>query len=927
MKKKCEHFVRAGTGEGMRKILFSIFLFLMLSSAASATYDDVERYPTGSYTNYWTYTSTSASEYYSASVIADPTLAENHVLKIRVLARAMYPASGTAAALTSNSNVTFNINYISFIMDTCYYSGGNIKLRYLKPDGTQIFEWAPSSTWESGHKYEFIKSGDTTIQIYEDGVFVTSVYTSVPWEDNVRIQFYIFANSGEAYAYIDDITDTSMIGTPPRITESVDNFVYTWSAQLMRSYLDSDYTVSLYSLTNSENSGLVRTWNIPEGDNASTSEYGYVSIPRHSIIGNNFGLYLLEMTRDGEILADTYFMYDSLSNPIGYPETLFMGTADVSADIRDTANNGGLIRPGGSVYLYAEDGEGTGKYPVSFELKNTPYNFRAEFKSVYGNELINSSTVTFKSLTNNYFVSVDGKSLSPSKAAGTLTFSGNVTDGETVTVGSDVYEFESSGGVAGSNIQVNIGENVSVSASNLAAKINANGTEAVSASSELAVVTITADDFGSTGNNIATTETCANAEFEAVKLSGGDDGSTVTSDTWSYELTDWTNYTSHVFQFSPDLTQPGVYGYVKDLSTEQPLHGAKVTISNDTSSQIVTTDETGFYYLTEGMAINSAYTISAARSGYLATDKFAISTKASATSRKDLYMDPVASDGSGIYYSPHYVRFVVTDKYLFERYSGANVTISGTNATTTTQMTGADGVCGFLMTESTRYAINTVYGSINQTDYITPTENSYFIILDAVGASLLPTSQFYETCNITITKNEVNSSHATITATYSDTGTGTNSVYFVLGQTYSNNNTLNVMETSNVGTGNMTYTFTVQDYVGEDYVIKAVVNHDSFGYVEKYYGINFPGSALPFKGNMIIALVVLVFFVVAMQWGKADAHMGAVLICGLGWWFYYLDIFEKLGSATNTVIGVGLGLATVYAVLSMINKKRDEGGI
>ena len=47
------------------------------------------------------------------------------------------------------------------------------------------------------------------------------------------------------------------------------------------------------------------------------------------------------MTRDGEILADTYFMYDSLSNPIGYPETLFMGTADVSADIRDTANNGG----------------------------------------------------------------------------------------------------------------------------------------------------------------------------------------------------------------------------------------------------------------------------------------------------------------------------------------------------------------------------------------------------------------------------------------------------------------------------------------------------------------------------------------------------------------------------------------------------------
>jgi len=255
------------------------------------------------------------------------------------------------------------------------------------------------------------------------------------------------------------------------------------------------------------------------------------------------------------------------------------------------------------------------------------------------------------------------------------------------------------------------------------------------------------------------------------------------------------------------------------------------------------------------------------------------------------------------------------------------VTISGTNVTTTTQTTGTDGACSFQMTESTRYAVNTMYGSINQTDYITPTENSYYIILDATGTSLLPTSQFYEVCNITITKNEVNSSHATITATYNDTGTGTNSVYFVLGQTHENNNTLNVMETSSVGAGNMTYVFTVQDYVGEDYIVKAIIDHDRFGDVEKYYGINFPGSALPFTGNMMVALVVLIFFVVAMQWGKADAHTGAVLICGLGWWFYYLDIFDSLGTATNAVIGVGLGLATVYAVLSMINKKRDEGGI
>jgi len=1219
----------------MKKSLVLVILIGMMLlvspyvSTVSAFEDSVERYDTG-YTDLYTpleYTEGSVGpKSYSFAPVQDPRgLTWNTALKLSMSSAKYggYPFSHTCLIkpneAVSPSYYSFNVlaeSYGGYYSDPA--STEYLYVRVLGTDGTIVADIAISSTnyavAAGGSKVEIIQSG-SYYNTYVDGVLVASTVAGIPnYEGDVYfcIGGKITTNVGDYSAtsmnlYFDDMSDSSIIGTKKTFSEVDEKITFTWSSKLMRS-TEAAQKITLYAITPTT-VGNVDEWIIPTDDVASTAEFGYFELNRTSTLEENYGLYLLEMTRDDVILADTYIYYDNLAAPIGLPEVLFSAGSNVGTEIRDADNNGGIISSGGSVYLYPDNASGI--YPVRYTLQGTPYSFTATLNAVYGNSLINSTPFTFGGLSNNYVVTLDGESLAGTHASGDLVFADNVTDEETVTIGSDVYEFESMGGVTGGNIQVNIG-NISQTAENLTTAINTAGLSAVSSSvvetpassayyysdieitnnpgiadyqakvtipfetgmstdfsnirffdngvsipywiesktdSTSAVVWIPistgsdiscrwgiegetvsessisdvmdfGDDFnsgvinssiwnsygtvsvsdgiatitgtseysylcsintygvnyvlmsrssigygetcsigfssGSTGNgvlfrydwpttgeyntlsrqsfevktysaigsgysgyhkwellrdggttnkfkidgsyvgsnhttnvltsqlsaycgayksnvlvdwiavrkyaateptlsvgasqvspesapvtsvhivsdsigtlanSITTTETCTNAAFEAETLTGGSGGSIVNTPTWSYEITDWTNLATHIFSFSPDLTVPGVYGYVKDVSTQAAIQSATVTIVGPNSTQYVYTDENGFYYLTNGMELNEQYTVSAAKSGYTQGVSFTVSTTAGATTRKDLYMDPVASGGSGIYYSPHYVRFVVTDKYLFERYSGANVTISGTNATTTTQMTGTDGACGFEMTTSTRYAVNTVYGGVNQTDYITPTENSYYIILDATGTSLLPTSQFYETCNITITKNEVNSSHATITTMYSDTGTGTNSVYFVLGQTYENNNTLNVMETSNVGTGNMTYTFTVQDYVGEDYVIKVVVDHDSFGDVEKYYGINFPGSALPFKGNMIIALVVLVFFVVAMQWGKADAHMGAVLICGLGWWFYYLDIFEKLGSATNTVIGVGLGLATVYAVLSMINKKRDEGGI
>ena len=121
------------------------------------------------------------------------------------------------------------------------------------------------------------------------------------------------------------------------------------------------------------------------------------------------------------------------------------------------------------------------------------------------------------------------------KAAGTLTFTGAVSDGETVTIGSDIYEFDTNGVVNGSNIAVDVsgGATAPAAVTALVAAITASATEAVSAADGTGdTVVVTADYagvgsdaiYGTAVNTIATTETCANASWGAALLAGGVDG-------------------------------------------------------------------------------------------------------------------------------------------------------------------------------------------------------------------------------------------------------------------------------------------------------------------------------------------------------------------------------------------------------------------
>lgn len=111
------------------------------------------------------------------------------------------------------------------------------------------------------------------------------------------------------------------------------------------------------------------------------------------------------------------------------------------------------------------------------------------------------------------------------KATGVLTFSGIPVVSQTVTIGSDVFEFVASAGdVQVGNIAVALGGTLTAdnAVTVLTSEINAHSTKVVAVGSTTNdTVTLTAINYGDEQNSIATTETCSNASFAQTTLTGG----------------------------------------------------------------------------------------------------------------------------------------------------------------------------------------------------------------------------------------------------------------------------------------------------------------------------------------------------------------------------------------------------------------------
>lgn len=386
---------------------------------------------------------------------------------------------------------------------------------------------------------------------------------------------------------------------------------------------------------------------------------------------------------------------------------------------------------------------------------------------------------------------------------------------------------------------------------------------------------------------------------------------------------------SPIYDFSINIVtgnitalQGSVYAQSNGASTL--LKNAEVIVYNGTWQDSFVTGDNGYYIFTD--VVPGPYSVYATKEGYTTTPVHIVSITNNTTTTENILMQVVA--GEGQYYKKHYVRFIVTDRDLSTTYA-ANIKIYEGESTTVlyTQDTGSDGAAGFWLDQKTRYRVETTYGGQTQTDYITPSDPEYYIFLDwiATGDTFLPANQFYDDVNITVSKND---DTGVVTVYYSDSLEETNTLKFQIGHVNSTNDFVLIEESTEFADTDLkTFSFAaLTNYVGQDYQVRVLIDHDSFGTITKKYGVSFPGSNLPF-GRGIAYLCVFVLLIVGMQFSEKDANSGAILICGLASLMWYMDIFEAFGSAINTLMGVGLGMAVFYAVLKYINDKRMTEGL
>ncbi|MDI9395804.1 MAG: carboxypeptidase-like regulatory domain-containing protein [Euryarchaeota archaeon] len=749
----------------MRKIIFSLFLLLFLSGVGSAFQDDVERYPNGTITDYWDILTPQSSLGF-IRIENDGNLNGNKIIRMR--SQFNY---GAYLSIMKSKYVT-DINYNSFIIRTDPTASSNtFYICLLNPvDDSVLYTSSklPLSPSGSSGKVEIIKVGDTSIHVYFNGVLHSIGTLSQSWEYPVKLYIHVYCDSGTINILLDDFTYSSIIGMPTSINEGIDTGWFTWSGQLMRNYPNSDFKITLYSLSNMNNAGAVKTWKIPDQSTftGNGGENGYITYNRAEVLENNFGLYMLQMTRDGETLTETYFMYNSLANPIGLPETIFMATADVSADIRDYANNGGLINPGDTVYLFANNST-AGCYPIRFDIKNTPYNFEASVRKAYSSETNVNSDITFTGLTNFYNVKLDG---------------------------------------------TNIGS-----------------------------------------------------------VNGG---------TFSYHV-DWDNYNEHIFQFSPDLTQPGIYGYTKDLKTNKGTNTAKITVSNNTWSTDIFSDETGFFYIT-GLSPGETYTISAEKSGFTATKEFTVPTNPDATTRKDLYLDPIdkIDSGEGYYYASHDVIFHVREFWYSDTIPGVQYSVSDQGTAVKTGFTDSEG--SFVvskMNQSTNYTISLTYNGETFTKFIEPGLTEYYLTLREGGEL-----HTYVNPWLTLTYSELDGN---VTVHYSSTKPISEA-----------NTTVIAGDGTNFYTGtssDSTHLFSMDLSGGGDYNILFQIEATDGSKASQSWSYSSPGNVKLFPDsypawlkNVLFGGLVILFL---LSFGKSKNDLACTLtatLCSLGYFFGWI---------------------------------------
>lgn len=400
---------------------------------------------------------------------------------------------------------------------------------------------------------------------------------------------------------------------------------------------------------------------------------------------------------------------------------------------------------------------------------------------------------------------------------------------------------------------------------------------------------------------------------------------------WKVYAYDGSSYSgaSPIYQFNltgnSTLSGSAIEGvcYSDIDGTYTALSGTEVTIWNETWSDTVITGSNGYYLFTD-VTDGNVYNVQAKKDLYL-DSSVALVNATSDPVTENFYLLPDRTSEEW----RHYVKFIVWGPAGY--YEGVTVTVYKNSDVTAlyTADTGNDGAATFIMDRQQQYRVTAIDASqgINRSMTLYPKDEKYLFFVASTTTWTEHEDPQSDIIDIEISTSEINSTHAYINVSYTDSMSETSSWSLYLNQSNSSNPyTQNTLQSTSGATSSWTHSFIVDEYKGQGYWVNIKGVHTTYGVIDEQYSVMFEDEigfdGIPQKAFLYIAILVMMF--TGGMFGASTAPQGAMIICVEGWMFLFFGWFSTIDN--NGIIAVGLGAATVVAIIANINQYSKKEG-
>ncbi|HWQ48964.1 MAG TPA: carboxypeptidase-like regulatory domain-containing protein [Methanosarcina sp.] len=331
----------------------------------------------------------------------------------------------------------------------------------------------------------------------------------------------------------------------------------------------------------------------------------------------------------------------------------------------------------------------------------------------------------------------------------------------------------------------------------------------------------------------------------------------------------------------------GIFGYLTDANTGQPIQSAVITLSNNTWSCTQITDVDGLYQFNVNSG-KGTYCLTASATGYLNSPKLPINMTGINT---EINLKMVEALN---YCAPHYVQLYVSNNSN-ERIPGCEVQIYAPNNDPGNEKpnfcawTNKDGRASFHLTKDVTYKIVIITpGGQKYTSKLTPNRDQYTIKIPASDTSAVTagTTSAIPAMKTVISTNctykQINNTAAYINASYYDSSSQSSNLTFVLG-TMNGGKTFVPCGISGTNDkvsnpiGMVTDSFIVTNYPGKTYTVRISAQSQTYGAVCETVSVSFPSkfssSNVQYAGSNMSYFCVLFLIIAGLILSKTrKAH-------------------------------------------------------